>query len=968
MKSFFQVSNKFFVSVVLLFFLVALGVAQEPKISGALKKWHKVTLSFEGGEIAENDTDNPFLNYRLNVTFKNGNKVITVPGFYAADGNAAETSATSGKIWQVRFMPDASGAWEYEASFRKGKNIAINDDPEAGEPLWFDGVKGKFTISEADKTGSLFQKKGRLKYDGTQYLKYTDTNEPFLKGGADSPESFLGYYEFDQTPASHKYEPHAKDWKQGNPTWQNGKGKNIIGALNYLASEGMNSVYFLTMNIQGDGKDVWPWNDKNERYRFDCSKLDQWEVVFDHMDDLGLMLHIVTQETENELLLDIGELKTQRKLYYRELIARFAHHLGVTWNLGEENGWQKWTPKAQNDDDRKAMAKYIKTHDSYKNLVVLHTHAVTPAQDLYLNPLLGYEYLDGPSMQTHHPHEVHHLIVKWINDSKKSGKQWVVCQDEIGPADTGAKPDADDPSHDDIRHHVLWGNLMAGGAGVEWYFGYKYAHNDLKCEDWRSRDILWDQTRYALEFFQNHVPFTEMFNANGLTDNPDDYVLANHGDAYVVYLPKVKETHLNLVNTNSKFTIKWYNPRTGGKLQKGSVNSIKGGGMRSIGLPPDNSKDWVALISSKNKPLKQANLELTPLVLKAITDFEILNKEKAVFYIDKGNGALAINAADKTQRDAFASARTIFKGKSGVYNGFLNTMTENDGESIYRILVNDEEVINIENPKTIMSFENVQHELGLLILNTKDIIEVQSKAVTNGKIPENDETAWSRGRWNSLELLPKGVLSKSKDILQTLLKDTTPFNEKNGMLEVEAEDFHHKSNNNSPREWYVISKTGQMPFQEANYTNHSNSASGSAYLEALPDTRVTHDDELIVEENFFPVAGTGGTVSYKVNIATPGKYYVWVRAFSTGSEDNGVHVGLDGEWPESGARMQWCEGKNQWTWSSAQRVPENHCGIPQKITLDIKQKGEHYITFSMREDGFEFDKFILTKDVNFKPE
>lgn len=956
----------------IILFLFALNCSnlfsQNVSIDGTMKKWNKVTLSFKGEELNENDANNPFLNYRLNVTFKHKNKTYVVAGFYAADGNAAETSAASGKIWQVRFMPDEIGEWQYEASFRKGENIAISNDAKAGEPIAFNGASGKFTIKENDGRGSHFQQKGRLKYDGTRYLKYADTNEAFLKGGADSPENFLGYYEFDQTPPSHKYEPHAGDWKSGDPTWQNGKGKNIVGALNYLASKGMNAVYFLTMNVQGDGNDVWPWNNENERYRFDCSKLDQWEVVFDHMDDLGLMLHIVTQETENELLLDIGELKTQRKLYYRELIARFAHHLGVTWNLGEENGWQKWTPKAQNDDDRKAMAKYIKTHDPYKNLVVLHTHAVAPAQDLYLNPLLGYEYLDGPSMQTHHPHDVHHLVLKWINNSKKAGKQWVVCQDEIGPADTGAKPDADDPDHDDIRHEVLWGNLMAGGAGVEWYFGYKYAHNDLKCEDWRSRDILWDQTRYALEFFQNHVPFTEMFNANGLTDNPDDYVFANHGSTYVVYLPEVKETHLNLVNTDSKFTIKWYNPRTGGKLQKGSVGSIKGGGMRSIGLPPDNSKDWVALIVSKHTSLKEASTVSKPWRLKAVKDFEILNGKMATFYIDKGNGALAINAANKTQRDVFATARTVFKGGTGIYNAVLKTMTENDGESIYRVLVNGAVVAEVENPKTKASFENVTHNIGVLVLNEKDIIEVESKAVTNGEIPENQETAWSRGRWKSLELTLKDRIVNDKEQLEALLKDKKPFEEKGGKVEVEAEAFHHKSNNNSPREWYVISKTGQMPFQEANYTNHSNSASGSAYLEALPDTRVTHDDELIVDENFFPVAGTGGTVSYKVNITTPGKYYVWVRAYSTGSEDNGLHVGLDGEWPESGARIQWCEGKNTWTWSSAQRVPENHCGIPQKITLDIKQKGEHYITFSMREDGFEFDKFILTKDVNFKPE
>ena len=52
---------------------------------------------------------------------------------------------------------------------------------------------------------------------------------------------------------------------------------------------------------------------------------------------------------------------------------------------------------------------------------------------------------------------------------------------------------------------------MAGGAGVEYYFGYKLPQNDLVCQDFRSRDKSWDYCRIALNFFhQNDVPFHEM--------------------------------------------------------------------------------------------------------------------------------------------------------------------------------------------------------------------------------------------------------------------------------------------------------------------------------------------------------------------------------------------------------------------------------------------------------------------------
>ena len=72
------------------------------------------------------------------------------------------------------------------------------------------------------------------------------------------------------------------------------------------------------------------------RLNLDVSKLDQWEIVFAHGTEKGMFLHFKTMETENEMLLDDGDLGRERKLYYRELIARYAHHPALNWNLGEE--------------------------------------------------------------------------------------------------------------------------------------------------------------------------------------------------------------------------------------------------------------------------------------------------------------------------------------------------------------------------------------------------------------------------------------------------------------------------------------------------------------------------------------------------------------------------------------------------------------------------------------------------------
>jgi hypothetical protein len=182
--------------------------------------------------------------------------------------------------------------------------------------------------------------------------------------------------------------------------------------------------------------------------------------------------------------------------------------------------------------------------------------------------------------------------------------------------------------------------------------------------------------------------------------------------------------------------------------------------------------------------------------------------------------------------------------------------------------------------------------------------------------------------------------------------------ELNGFIEIEAENYFEQTLTEK-RKWEKI--TLQTP------SNHAQSAGKNIYLECLPDTRFTHDDKLINGENFSNKAGEMAVLSYKVNFTTKGRFYAWVRAYSTGTEDNGIHVGIDNQWVESGKRMQWCEGKNKWTWASKQRTIKNHCGEPYKIYLDINKTGEHLIQFSMREDGFEFDKFILTTDKNFNP-
>ena len=574
-----------------------------PAPTGELKKWHKVTLTFDGPNTNETATPNPFTDYRFNVTFVNGSRIYTVPGYFAADGDAANTSATGGNKWRVHFAPDATGTWNYVVSFRSGTDIIGSTQPDAGSPVNpLDGLTGTFTITNTDKSGRDHRGKGRLQYVGKRYLRFAGNGEYFLKQGADAPENFLAYDDFDNTPNNggrrKSWSAHVRDWKTGDPTWKGSKGKGIIGAINYLAAEGMNAFSFLPMNIAGDDKNVFPYisDSSSHRTRMDCSKLDQWELVFEHADKMGMFLHFKTQETENELLLNGGNMGIERKLYYRELIARYAHHLALNWNLGEEINNASTAQK-------KAWAQFFYDTDPYHHHIVIHNGSS------HYDLLGSGSKLTGFSLQTSNANfsAVHSRVKNYLDRSTDAGKPWAVACDEPGDASHALRPDNDaGNSHEDGRKNGLWGTLMAGGWGNEWYFGYAHAHSDLTCEDFRSRDNWWDYCRIALGFFKkNFIPFWQMTNNNKLSSASDDYCFYQTGHVYTVYLKNGGTTDLDLRNTSGFFEVRWYNPRSGGSLQLGSISKVKGGDWVNLGDPPGSaSKDWVVLVRriSVNSP------------------------------------------------------------------------------------------------------------------------------------------------------------------------------------------------------------------------------------------------------------------------------------------------------------------------------------------------------------------------------
>jgi hypothetical protein len=348
------------------------------------------------------------------------------------------------------------------------------------------------------------------------------------------------------------------------------------------------------MNAYGDGREVWPWTDypassspgTDEVASFDVSKLAQWEVVFSHMTAKGLMLHVLTQEQENDQLLDGGALGPQRTLYYRELIARFAHHPALVWNLGEEN--------TNADAERKAFSDFIRALDPYDHPIVVHTFPGD--KNSVYTPLLGHPTFDGASLQNGNVNQTYNTTRTWLTNSAQAGRPWIVSLDEIGPASTGVTPDGPGNNHENVRREGVWGSLMAGGWGSEWYFGYQQPHNDLDCEDFTSRDRWWDYGRHAIEFLHAYVPIDETTPDDTIVSG-DAWALAKAGDVYAVYTPDASQQLTLDVPVAAIFEVLWFDPRDGGPLQIGSVSAVSGPGVVDLGAPPTAlAEDWAVLV------------------------------------------------------------------------------------------------------------------------------------------------------------------------------------------------------------------------------------------------------------------------------------------------------------------------------------------------------------------------------------
>jgi hypothetical protein len=313
-----------------------------------------------------------------------------VPGFYDGDGQGDD----SGNIWKVRFSADQIGEWSYIS--------------QSSETL-LDGYTGYFDVTNAPANAPDYYRWGRLEYNGTasnkiRYLKFRD-GPYWLKAGCDDPENFLGN--------SPNYD-----------TLENRK-----AAVDYLSQRGVNSIYIMTHNLDGDLDDVWPWLGEYKstaklnggtNARFNIPKMKEWLELFEYMNIKGMVPYIILED-------DSAWTGYDHARYYRELIARFGHIPAMLFNFCEEYAERYSISSALNYmqqlDDIDPYDHPRGIHDINDPLQRL------PDRNQYTvsQILVDAEHIHFASIQTG-PETINPLVhnqiaIDWINLSNNRGKR-----------------------------------------------------------------------------------------------------------------------------------------------------------------------------------------------------------------------------------------------------------------------------------------------------------------------------------------------------------------------------------------------------------------------------------------------------------------------------------------------------------------------------------------------------------------
>jgi hypothetical protein len=466
-------------------------------------------------------------------------EAIVLPAFYDGDGQGG----LNGEIWKARLVPYQTGTWHYSVR---------------SEDAYLDGTNGSFEVVAnpecglEDALGDNLYCKGPLEHVGGYYLQFQD-GEFWIKTGLDDPENFLGTA--------------FGDWDAKR------------AQIDRISKMGINSIYLITNNIDGDRKDTWPWVGETESQaksnadRFDVDKLQAWEDFFAFAQRKGIVLHIVLND-------DSAWRGYDEQLYIREMIARFGHHPGIIWNIGEEAN------EIFTDGEQLAFAAKIRELDPNNHPVTVHRKSPWPFFGDQEFTAASIQIGDGGADFSKSTLLNYNVIVDEHRVRSKQREHPIPIMIDETPRITEVNQEV----REKFRTQVLYPIFLAGG-NFELHYRDVYGQSgSVTIEDLEPLILDMVQLRRFLE----ELPFPEMESCNQLLSDPENLCFGDFGNTHIIYLPNGGSEIVDLSGSDGFYEQTWFNPRSG---EISGSDSIQGGDLYSFSAP--DQKDWVLLLDPR---------------------------------------------------------------------------------------------------------------------------------------------------------------------------------------------------------------------------------------------------------------------------------------------------------------------------------------------------------------------------------
>ncbi|MEM6332874.1 MAG: LamG-like jellyroll fold domain-containing protein [Planctomycetota bacterium] len=297
--------------------------------------------------------------------------------------------------------------------------------------------------------------------------------------------------------------------------------------------------------------------------------------------------------------------------------------------------------------------------------------------------------------------------------------------------------------------------------------------------------------------------------------------------------------------------------------------------------------------------------------------------------IDLINEANFNDNTDEWEATEFAPTPLDYEFLKGSSNGRTPLVLQKSDNTYYLLTFRAENAFNGFNP-------NNKFDVNLgdsnATLNFADDIESVTHHRFTGTGALNTYSVTQNGD-NQL-VVP---LSEEMSIIEVTLHPDDPFQQSStdGLVSVEAEQYHN-----------------QRVGENHSWTLDTSSGSGGAHLDVGPD----------IGPGYSNYEDDAPRLDFKVNFESTGTHYVWVLGRSSSNNPGGsdsVHVGLNDQAVSSADKIT---GFNSGSFSWKRSTMDGPVA-----TINVTQTGVQNLNVWMREDGFQFDKIVLTTSSSYVP-